>query len=309
MKPATRARVEQAIADLNYRPNLIAQSFASGRTEAIAVIAPFITRPSVVERLRGIERIVAGRDYQFVVYNVETAERRSACLLDVPRRDRIDGLMLISLAPTEHERNRLLQSGVPYVLVDGWDQHSLSVGIDDTLGGRMATEHLISLGHRRIAFLGDLLDDPLSLNFTSSRLREVGYREALHSAGLPIRAEHIRHGRHDRETAREMARHLLVGPDRPTAVFAASDTQALGVMLGARDLGLKVPEDLSLIGFDDIEIAEFCGLTTMRQPLLTSGISGAELLFQLIDRQPITATHRALQVSLVVRNSTRSLTT
>jgi LacI family transcriptional regulator len=305
VSPATRERVERAISELNYRPNLIAQSFASGRTEAVAVIAPFITRPSVVERLRGIERVVSLRDYQFIVYNVESAERRSACLRDVPRRDRIDGLVLISLVPTEAERVHIQSSDVPYVLIDGHETVGTSVGIDDIEGGRTATEHLLSLGHRRIAFIGDFLDDPLSLNFTSSRLREQGYRAALEQRGISVPRAYVRHGRHDREVARTIGRELLQLPERPQAVFAASDTQALGVLLAARDLGLRIPDDVSLIGFDDIEIAEFCGLTTVRQPLLSSGIRGAELLFHLIEQPSMTEPHQWLPIELVVRGSTR----
>jgi DNA-binding LacI/PurR family transcriptional regulator len=306
VSPATRERVERAISELNYRPNLIAQSFASGRTDAVAVIAPFITRPSVVERLRGIERVVTLRDYQFIVYNVETAERRSACLRDVPRRDRIDGLVVISLIPTEAERAHIHDSGVPYVLIDGHEPSGTSVGIDDIAGGRTATDYLLSLGHRRIAFIGDFLDDPLSVNFTSSRLREQGYRTALEQAGIAVRRDYVRHGRHDREVARIIGRELLQLPERPQAIFAASDTQALGVVLAARDLQLTIPDDVSLIGFDDVEIAEFCGLTTIRQPLLHSGIRGAELLFGLIEQPTCSQPHQCLPVELIVRGSTRA---
>ena len=137
--------------------------------------------------------------------------------------------------------------------------------IDDVAGGELATRHLLELGHRRIAFIGDKPADPF--RFQSSRDRTHDYRSALESAGIPIRADYVREGTQSRHVARSIADELLRLPDPPTAVFAASDVQALGVLEAARDLGVDVPEQLSVIGFDDIEIASYAGLTTVRQRL------------------------------------------
>ena len=147
---------------------------------------------------------------------------------------------------------------------------------DDIAGGELATGHLLELGHRRIAYLGDEFDNPFG--FTSSRHRFTGYERAMAAAGLEVRTDHVVLGAHSRYEARELALRLLSLPDRPTAIFAASDTQALGVISAAHEAGLRVPDDLSVVGYDDIEIADFVNLTTVRQGLFESGRIGAEML-------------------------------
>jgi DNA-binding LacI/PurR family transcriptional regulator len=301
---ATRQRVLDVIAELQYTPSEIARRFAAGNTLTVATIAPFFTRPSVVERLRGIEVALAASGYNLVVFNVETAARRDACLRDVPRRDRADGVIIISLAPRPAEAEALRSAGVPVVLVDGLGEGLAHVLIDDVAGGALATRHLIELGHRRIAFVGDPLDDPLTFNFTSSRHRYEGYQRALCQAGIGPRDEYHRHGLHGRYEARVLARELLLLDEPPSAVFAASDTQAMGVLEAARDVGLQIPAQLSVIGFDDIDVAEYLGLSTVRQPLFESGARGAELLLTLIAGEPRPKAPEFLPVELVPRATT-----
>jgi LacI family transcriptional regulator/LacI family repressor for deo operon, udp, cdd, tsx, nupC, and nupG len=176
---------------------------------------------------------------------------------------------------------RLRRDGVPVVLIDIEHAGIPHVAIDDVRGGELATEHLLATGHRRIGFVGDLPASPFG--FTSSEQRRRGYRAALERAGLVPDDALERRGRHDRAEARAMAADLLGYDDRPTAVFAVSDTQAAGVLEAARGLGLRVPEDVAVIGFDDIEIAGLLGLTTVRQPLRQSGVRGADLLLAAIE--------------------------
>jgi DNA-binding LacI/PurR family transcriptional regulator len=165
---------------------------------------------------------------------------------------------------------------VPVVLVDRRAEGAPSVYIDDEAGGRLATEHLLELGHRRIAFVGDLEDGPFG--FTSSAARRRGYEAALRDAGVEPRRGLVRLGPHRRDAARAATRDLLALAEPPTAVFAASDHQALGAVEAARAAGLEVPRRLSVIGFDDVELARYCGLTTVAQPLEESGALGAEAL-------------------------------
>lgn len=304
VSPATRRRVLEVIAELQYTPSEIARSFSSGRTLTVATIAPFFTRPSVVERLRGIEVTLAASGYNLVVFNVETVARRDACLRDVPRRDRADGVIIISLAPHPQEADALRASGVPVVLVDAMGGALPHILIDDVAGGALAARHLIELGHRRIAFVGDPLEDPLTFNFTSSRHRFEGFKQALCAAGIAARPDYLRHGVHGRYEARVLGRELLQLPEPPSAIFAASDTQAMGVLEAARDLGVAVPAQLSLIGFDDIDVAEYLGLSTVRQPLFESGARGAELLLALIAGEAHPAAPEHLPVELVARTTT-----
>jgi DNA-binding LacI/PurR family transcriptional regulator len=211
-------------------------------------------------------------------------------------------LLIVSLSPRNGDVEHLLRAGVPTVLLDARHPDLSRVVIDDVAGGRLATRHLIELGHRRIGFVGDQLDNPF--NFISSRDRYEGYRQALAEASIPFSAEYFRQGEHGREPARQMASDLLALPDPPTAIAAASDTQAFGVLEAAQDAVMRVPEDLSVIGYDDIEIAEYLGLTTIRQPLFALGVEGVALLLDSIANPPPAPRRVLLPVELVVRGTT-----
>jgi DNA-binding LacI/PurR family transcriptional regulator len=299
---ATRQKVLAAIESLNYAPNPIARRLSLRKTLAIAVVVPFFTRPAFTERLRGVEYALADSEYDLILFNVETTAKRDAYFHDVPRRERFDGLLIVSLSPRNGEVKHLLQAAVPTVLLDARHPDLSRVVIDDVAGGRLATQHLIELGHRKIGFVGDQLDNPF--NFISSRDRYEGYRQALAEASTPFRAQHHRQGEHGREPARQMASDLLATSDPPTAIVAACDTQAFGALEAARDAGLKVPGDLSVIGYDDIEIAEYLGLTTIRQPLFALGVEGVGLLLDSIANPPPAPRRVLLPVELVVRGTT-----
>ena len=176
---------------------------------------------------------------------------------------------------------------------------------DDVAGGELAARHLLELGHREIAYIGDEFENPFG--FTSSRDRFAGYELALAKAGLAARPEWIALGAHGRYEARELASRLLSGPRRPTAIFAASDTQALGVIAAAHEMGLDVPGDLSIVGYDDIEAAEYVGLTTIRQRLFESGRLGAQLLLKEIEQRSDTPLSTDLPPDLVVRATSAPL--
>jgi DNA-binding LacI/PurR family transcriptional regulator len=304
VSPVTRKRVLDAIAELRYSPSQIARSFASGKTLTVSVIAPFFTRPSVVERLRGIESALHANGYSLVVFNVETAARRDTCLHDISRHDRSDGALIISLTPREDEILALREAGTAVAMVDTAAEGMYGVRIDDIFGGEVAVRHLLDLGHRRIGFVGDSDEEVRSFNFSSSRDRHAGYLRALAAAGVAPRAEYARYGAHGRYDARVLARNLLQLPEPPTAIFAASDTQAMGVLEAARDLKLRVSGDLSVVGFDDIDVAEYLGLTTVQQPLFTSGKRGVEILLSLLAGDPPALQSEVLPIALVVRATT-----
>jgi DNA-binding LacI/PurR family transcriptional regulator len=285
---AARRRVRRAIEKLGYRRSSTARNLSLGRTQTIGVVAPFFTTRSVVQRLAGVvERLRQWGEYDLVMFDVETLEQRADAFRDFAARDRVDGLLVVSLTPSDAEVRRLQQERMPVVLVDVRHPALPRVVIDDVLGGRLATEHLLGKGHRRIGFVGDA---PSPLGFTSSEQRCRGMHQALRSAAInPMRAME-RRGSHGREHARELAAQLLGLEDRPTAIFAASDVQAMGVLQAAAAMGVSVPRDLAVIGFDDIDEAEVLELTTVRQPLRESGVRGAELLLSAIeghDSEPI----------------------
>lgn len=300
----TRQRVLQAIAELNFVPNPTARRLSLGKTLTVAVIVPFFTRPSFIERLRGIEHTLVESHYDLIIYNVETVARRDACIREVPRPERADGVLILSLSPRDDDIPFLTRADVPIVLVDA-NHPSLDslnrVVVDDVEGGRLAAQHLIDLGHRRIGYISDLVETPF--NFTSNRDRLMGYRQALEKAGIPFRPEYHLQGEHGRAQAFQMAMNLLTLPERPTAIFAASDTQAIGVLQAARELHLRVPEDLSVVGYDDIEISEYLRLTTIRQLLYRSGQRGVELLLAMLYTPQMKRVREVLPTELVIRGT------
>jgi len=301
----TRIRVQEAIAELNYSPNPTARRLSLGKTLTIAVIAPFFTRPAFVERLRGVEYTLADTPYDLVIYNVEDIAKRDLYFRNIPRADRADGVLIISLPPRDEDVQLLADSQIPIVLVDA-NHPSLTslnrVVTDDMSGGRIATQHLIELGHRRIGYISDLFESPFK--FTASYDRYLGYREALASANIPLQSDYVRSGEHGRAVAKKLALDMLALREPPTAIFAASDTQAMGVLEAARELNLRIPQDLSVVGYDDIEVAEYLGLTTIRQLLFESGKRGVNLLLEVIDNPPIKSAHEVLPVQLIVRHTT-----
>ena len=280
-----RRRVRKTIEELGYRRSSTARRLSLGRTQTIGVVAPFFTTRSVVERLRGVvERLREWSDYDLLLFDVETLDQRADAFEDFAARDRVDGLLIVSLRPSDEEVRRLQLERLPVVLIDVSHPALARVVIDDEHGGRIAAEHLLAKGHRRIGFVGDA---PSPFGFTSSELRRRGMRAALRSAGIKQPRALEKRGPHGREEAFEMALELLAMQDRPTAIFAASDVQAMGVIQAAASLELRVPEDVAVIGFDDIEEASVLGLTTVRQPLRESGARGAELLMSAIEgREP-----------------------
>jgi DNA-binding LacI/PurR family transcriptional regulator len=250
--------------------------------------------------MRGASHALAGAGYQLVVFDVERPEQARERLGSRALGGRMDGVLFVSLAPTDAEATQLEAAHVPVVLIDRTHPRLPCITIDDAQGGRMAARHLLALGHRRLAFVGDLEDN--GFGFESSARRREGFEEELAAAGISI-APSLRIQRpHGRAPAREAALPMLSAADPPTAVFASSDVQAIGVMEAAQAAGLTVPEELSVIGFDNVEAAEYTGLTTVAQPLEESGALGAELLLRALGGEAVAG--RRMPLEIVDRGST-----
>ena len=305
VKPVTRDRILLVMAELGFSPSPAARRLSLGRTLTIGVVVSFLTRPQAAERLRGVDAVLADSEFDLVIYNVESVQKRDHYLNTLTTSQRADGLLVMSLPPAPETLEGLRGSPVPVVFIDvhtpSIERLPRVVG-DDARGGALAARHLLDLGHRSIAFIGDALADPFG--FTSSRDRERGFREELARAGVGVPDAWIGHGAHGRYEARDLARRMLAVDDRPTAIFTASDTQALGVIAAARELGLHVPDDLSVVGYDDIEAADYVGLTTVRQQLFESGRRGAEILLAEIDDRTDGPVVAQLNPELVVRVTT-----
>ncbi len=300
----TRQKVQKAIEALDYSPNAVARRLSRGRSMAIAVVAPFFTRRSYVERLQGIEHVLSAGGYDLILYNIETVARRDECLRSLPRGEKLDGLLIVSLRPHDAEVERLVNMGVPTVLIDAYHEALPTVTIDDETGARRAVQHLIDLGHRNIAYIGETLSDN-PFDFQPIKDRYWGYRRALEAAGIPFRPEYHQQGIFGWRDARRMAHILFSLEQAPTAIFAYSDGMAFGVLEEAQHCGIAVPEQLSVVGFDDVEIAQYFKLTTIQQPLYESGARGAEMLLDQLDSDlGREATHVVLPTELVVRKTT-----
>jgi DNA-binding LacI/PurR family transcriptional regulator len=306
VRAATLRAVQDSIDRLGYRPSYAATALVRGTPHTVAVVVTHMTRPSAVTRVAAALAVLAEQGYDTIVCNVDSALERDRHLEALLPTHRIDGVLAISLPLSREQLAQFARAGVALVSVDAAIAGVPHTVVDNVAGGRLATEHLIGLGHRQIGFVGDMAfaKPPAGLGFTSSADRLRGYRQALAAAGIGFETRLIRRGGHDPAAAAEHAAQLLKSPAPPSAIFAASDTQASGVLAAADRLGVRVPEQLSVIGFDDIESAAFLSLSTVRQPLELSGVEGARRLCALLRRERLHRRRQELPVELVVRAST-----
>jgi LacI family transcriptional regulator len=298
---ATRVRVLAAIDQLNFVPRAEATARARKGTQRIGVLAPFFTYPSFVQRLRGVANALAGSRYEMVIYNVESAVRRDGHLAALPITRRIDGLIVMSLPFEEKVAQRLVAHGLQVVLIEFSHALFSSIEIDDQFGGRLVARYLLDQGHRRCAFVGDSDVPVYSIHTSDERLD--GYRQGLIEGGLDLPDHYISRAPHGMESARRQTHDLLDLPDPPTAIFSPSDTQAMGVLRAARERGVKVPGDLAVIGFDDVEFADYIGLTTVRQPLEESGRVAVDLLLARLSDSSRPVQRVSLPLMLVRRET------
>ncbi len=299
VSPETRRRVEAAIQERGYQRH--------GRVQRAAPIIELIFHELdsewALEIVRGVER-VAGRHHQAVVLS-EMQGRRTPGRgwIEAVLARRPAGVIAVFSDLSETMRDQLKTRGIPLVVVDptGEPLHDTpSIGATNWNGGLTATRHLLGLGHRRIGLIAGPED------ILCSRARLDGYRAAMDAAGVPIDPALISHGRFHVEEGIEKGRALLALPHRPTAIFAGNDLQALGVYQAAREARLHIPEDLSVVGFDDLPVARWVGppLTTIRQPLVEMAVAAAELVLSMADGEVPAQSRIELATELIVREST-----
>ena len=295
----TRQKVYKAIDELGYVPQAEARARALRLQGRIGVITPFFTAPSFVQRLRGIAGSLSKENYDLVIYTVDSNNRLQSYLSSLPLTGNLNGLVILSLPVAEVDIKRLVQHQLPTVLIEFPHPELNSVEINDVEGGRIATEYLLKKGHRRIAFLGDTDLPEYSIHPVSLRLR--GFREALNNASIEIPEEFIRLAPYDQDQARIIAKEFMDMSNPPTAIFAATDLQALGVLKAARQLDVKVPEQLAVIGFDDLDMAEYEDLTTICQHLDESGRIAIEILLAHINDLSRPVQHITLPLNVIER--------
>lgn len=297
-----RERVQEAMDALGYRPNRLARSLRRGETHTIGVVVPDSSNPFFAEVARGVEDTSFAQRYSVILCNSDGDLEKELFYTNVLTAKQVDGILFVAAGvSTEHIRT-LQKQKVPLVVVD---REIPDVSVDEVLtdnvyGGESVTRHLIDLGHRRIGCITG------PSNVTPSADRVTGYGRALEEASLPFDEEIVLKGDFQYEGGYRAAERLLTMDDPPTAIFACNDLMAVGVIRAAREMGWRVPDDLSVVGFDDVRLASFTSppLTTVAQPKYEMGVVATELLLERMESRDRPPQHRLLETRLVVRQST-----
>jgi LacI family transcriptional regulator len=255
-----------------------------------------------VQRLRGVAGALSRANCELVIYPVDSVEHLQAYIASIPIMQNLDGLVVMSLAMAKEDARRLHNNGIETVLVESWQDQLNCICIDDLRGGMLAAKHLVNQGHTRIGFLGDI-EPPERYAIHPVKTRLTGFKGALEEAGLSLPRSHIVRASYTQAGVQQAARALLTLPHPPTAIFAASDIQAVNVMKVARQAHLRIPEDLAIIGFDDIDLAELMDLTTIRQNLDESGRLAAEILLSRMAEPARSLQHINLPLTLIERQT------
>lgn len=301
----TRRRVVEAAAGIGYVPSTSAVSLATGRTQNIGVVMPYVNRWFFAEVLEGIQQALLNRGLDLTLYDAKPGtDARHRIFEDYLARKRFDGLIAVGLEPDHQELDHLLGIGRPVVSIVGSGNATTVVEIDDDDVARRATDHLLALGHRDIAFVGGGVTTHWA---QVDRRRLAGYFGAMDSAGLTDHAVHIRSEVTLPGGYAAAVDALGDARSRPTAIVATCDEVAIGAIIAARRLGVQVPSDLSVIGIDDHEFADMFSLTTLRQSPREQGRVAVDLLLAHLDEPSQPPQTVRMRAKLIVRNSTAAL--
>jgi LacI family transcriptional regulator len=265
---STRQQVLGAVERLGFLPSLMARGLVKGKTQTLGVLVPSFTKHYFLEVLRGVEQAASSRDYSLIIYNVERPEQALAHLNLLARTRRVDGLVVIALS------GKLISAAcsdglpLPIVCIDTRLPGAINLSIDHKEGMYLAVQHLIEMGHKSIALI-DRPQDPVS--GMRSRARRKGYEKAHEEAGLPIPDSLVVLADYTQEGGYEATSKMLGLAQPPTAFACASDLQAIGALQAIRGRGLRVPGDIAVTGYHDVELAQWVGLTTVRVPAFEMG--------------------------------------
>lgn len=305
VKPEKRERVLRAMTRLGYVVNQQARSLAGGKSQVIGLVVPGVDSSYIGEIIRGIDEELASASYDLMLYTTHRRKTRESTYVATLTQGLADGLLLVLPRDPGAYMDALRWRGFPFVVIDhqGLDDTGPAVCATNRQGGYDAARYLIELGHRRIGFITGTLDVRCSTD------RLAGYRAALSEFGLPLDPALVREGDFQQPDGYRGARELLALPDPPTAIFSSNDVMAFGVMEAVRECGLRIPGDISIVGFDDIPQATHVNpqLTTVRQPLEKMGRLAARMLLELIGNPRSEAARIELPTELIVRDSCRPL--
>ena len=302
VNPDTRSRVEETMRVLGYQPNVVARNLRRGKTHTIGIILPDSANPYFAEVVRGIEDTSFSQGYSVILCNSDNDLEKECFYSNVLLEKQVDGIIFVAAGLSGENIHHLQDRGIPLVLVDRRvpEVEADYVLTDNQGGGRLATRHLIDRGHRAIACIAG----PEGVKLSSDRI--AGYRQALEDAGIAIQPQLILEGDFQYQSGYHAAQGLFGNRSAPTAIFACNDLMAIGVNRFAHEKGLRIPEQLSIVGFDDIRLAAYTHppLTTIRQPKHTMGSSAAKLLLERMTNRDLAPRLVVLETQLIVREST-----
>jgi LacI family transcriptional regulator len=297
----TRARIQALLDETNYQPDIVARSLRLKQTHMIAMVIPDVTNPLFAGIFLGVEDVAVAAGYTVILANTDGSRGRELHHLQQLEARKADGLILASASLRDPSVQWLRERRICHVLANRFsDEDDPFVGVDDAAGASMATHHLIELGHRRIAHLSG------PRNVSTSVLRREGFRSALKDAGLRCPSELVVHAGFLEDTGRKAMERLLSLPEPPTAIFAVNDMTAIGAYGAVLERGLRIPEDVAIVGFNDVPLASRLdpGLSTVRVPVREIGsVAGRALLNQLGDDN-YRPCRLILKPELIVRAST-----
>ncbi len=309
--PKTREKVLDVIKELKYQPYAMAQGLARKKSNTIACIVPFFTGYFYFELLNGVQQTLSNYGYDLILYSVDLFEKKEKIFKKILTERRVDGVLIISMKISDEFAGKFKKSTLPTTLVDSYHQKLDSITIENKEGAYLATEHLIKMGHIKIGMING------NPNSVPSQIRLRGFKNALNQHHIPLDSKYVicvqqsdppeiikNDGFNKQAGFLAMEKLIALDTERPTAVFVASDIQAVGAIKAIQKSGLKIPDDIAIIGFDGIELSEYLGLSTMKQPMFEMGILAVDHLINKIQNGSENGAFKKLfHPELVVRDT------
>lgn len=302
----TRDRIEKIAAKMGYHTNLVARSLSSSRSMTIGILMPktknVFLDVYITQILSGISDITQDLNYRIMFFPFDYERCHKNFYVSISKSNLVDGLILLKTRKDDKGIEELAAAKFPFILVNHKNNSERINYVDscNNKGAKFAVEHLYKLGHRKIAFVTGEMHETNAID------RLNGFKKAMRGFDLPIKKEWIINGDFSKEKAYEASEKLFCSRDLPTAIFCSDDYMAIGVMNRIKEKGLAIPDDISVIGFDDIELSSYIkpALTTVRQPIYEIGRSAAEFVLDLIEGRKKTPIHELFDVELIIREST-----
>lgn len=306
VKEQTKEKIEAVAQKIGYVPNILAQNLVMKKSKTIGILVNELKRESakdnlMFEMLCGVSDALANSDYEFILLSTSTAKQKNKTFKQLCQERQLAGVIIQGLKNDDQYLEEIIDSDIPCVLIDILITNATTryVTSNQMISIKDAIKYLQRLGHREIAYMNGSEDAHVST------IRKQGYLDALKEINIPVKENHIINGQYDEDIAKKVATSFLINHPEVTAMFCASDVMAIGVLSAARELGIKVPEQLSVIGFDDIMLARYTTppLTTISQSSYHMAIAGIELLTAMIEGEHEKTPFKILNSELIIRES------